>query len=128
MSLRTRYLYTQPFEACSLITAFAVLPLACASQPMPSVCILIASIWMSRWLIASADIMQVYIVSEADGFHISGTDSVLIIDIEALGEPTPCMYDETTRQDWWTDYRAGNMAVYPYARRFLRDESAPLAP
>ncbi len=70
--------------------------------------------------------MQVYIVGGADGYHISGTDSVMVIDIEALGEPTPCMYEEISRPDWWTDYRAGNMANYPYAKHFLRDEPAPL--
>ncbi len=72
--------------------------------------------------------VQVYIVGGADGYHISGTDSVMIINIEALGEPTPCLYEETSRPDWWTDYRAGNMANYPYAKQFLKDEPAPLTP
>ena len=70
--------------------------------------------------------LQVYIVGGADGYHISGTDSVMIIDIAALGEPMPCLYDETSRAKWWTGYRAGNMANYPYAKYFLRDEPAPL--
>ena len=69
---------------------------------------------------------QVYIVGGADGYHISGIDSVMIIDINALGEPMPCLYDETSRPDWWTDYRAGNMANYPYAKHFLSDKPAPL--
>ena len=72
--------------------------------------------------------VKVYIVGGADGYHISGTDSVMIIDIEALGEPTPCLYEETTRQQWWAGYRAGNMAVYPYARHFLKNEPAPFTP